>query len=42
LLEQDEVRRMNEQIAPRPGEPHLTVIVDRKAIVRSTGRCPGS
>jgi hypothetical protein len=37
LLEPDEVRRMNEQIARlAPGEPYLTVIVDGKAIVRST------
>ncbi len=37
LLEPDEVRSMNEQIARlAPGEPYLTVIVDGKAIVRST------
>ena len=37
LLEADEVRSMNEQIARlAPGEPYLTVIVDGKAIVRST------
>lgn len=37
LLEPDEVRSMNEQIARlAPGEPYLTVIVDGRAIVRST------
>jgi hypothetical protein len=37
LLEPDEVRSMNEQIARlAPGESYLTVIVDGKAIVRST------
>ena len=37
LLEPDEVRSMNEQIARlAPGEPYLTVIVDGKAIIRST------
>jgi hypothetical protein len=41
LLEPDEVRSMNEQIARLgPGEPYLTVIVDGKAIVRSTRGIP--
>jgi hypothetical protein len=37
LLEEDEVRSLNEQVARlEPGEPYLTVIVDGKAIVRAT------
>lgn len=37
LLEQDEVRSLNEQIARlAPGEPYLAVVVDGKVIVRST------
>jgi hypothetical protein len=37
LLEPDAVRSINEQIAHlAPGEPYLTVIVDGRAIVRST------
>jgi hypothetical protein len=41
LLEPDEVRSMNEQIARlAPGEAYLTVIVDGKAIVRSTRGIP--
>jgi hypothetical protein len=37
ILEEDEVRSLNEQVARLdPGEPYLTVIVDGKAIVRST------
>jgi hypothetical protein len=41
LLEPEEVRSMNEQISRLgPGEPYLTVIVDGKAIVRSTRGIP--
>lgn len=41
LLEPDEVRSINEQVARlAPGEPYLTVIVDGKAIVRSTRGIP--
>jgi hypothetical protein len=41
VLEPDEVRSMNEQIARLdPDEPYLTVIVDGKAIVRSTRGIP--
>lgn len=37
LLEEDEVRSLNEQIARLgPGEPYLAVIVDGKPYVRST------
>lgn len=41
LLEPDEVRSINEQVARlAPGEPYLTVIVDGKAIVRSARGIP--
>jgi hypothetical protein len=41
LLEADEVRSMNEQIGRlAPGEPYLAVIVDGKAVVRSTRDIP--
>jgi hypothetical protein len=37
LLEPDEVRSLNEQVARlAPGEPYLAVIVDGKVVVRST------
>lgn len=37
LLEEDEVRSLNEQVSHlKPGEPYLAVIVDGKAYVRST------
>jgi len=41
LLEEDQVRSMNEQIARLDaGEPYLTVIVEGRAIVRSTRGIP--
>lgn len=37
LLEEDEVRNLNEQVARlQPGEPYLTVIADGRPYVRST------